>query len=148
MRVDFAFGADNRIAQAVSTTVKQVGRGVRLIVYCPDPQRADIYDRLLWSVDGTAFIAHDRFDQTDKDGAGDLAVYITNDRTWEKAASALQAGSWLLNLHDHCPPMPNAAQRVLEIVSIDDADRQQARARWRQYQQAGYALHAHQLGGT
>ena len=145
MRVDFAFGADDRVVQAVRTSAKQVGRGIRLIVYCPDLQRADTYDRLLWSVDGTSFIAHDRLNEA---VMGELAIYITDDRNWAQAASFLQAGSWLLNLHDQCPPLPNPAGRVLEIVSIDDTDRAHARERWRQYQQAGYVLHAHQLGGT
>ncbi len=144
MRVDFAFGADDRLVQAARTTIRQVGRGVRLIVYCPDSQRADRYDQLLWSLDDTAFVAHDRLDETDSD---DLAVYIIGDRTWKKAEAALKAGSWLLNLHDNCPPLANPAQRILEIVSTEDEDKALARARWRHYQQAGYALRAHQLAG-
>jgi len=145
MRVDFAFGADDRLVQAVRTSVKQVGRGIRLIVYCPDLQRAGAYDRLLWSVEGASFIAHDRLDET---VMSNLAIYIADDRNWTQAASVLQTGSWLLNLHDHCPPLPNPAVRILEIVSVDDLDRAHARERWRQYQRTGYALHAHQLGGT
>lgn len=142
MRVDFAFNADDRIAQAVRTTVKQVARGERVIVYCPLPARLTAYDNRLWSLEDTIFIAHERLDQSARPG---LSVYLVDDQCWEQAQPLLAGGAWLLNLHDDCPALPNPAQRILEVVSSDEADRVQARARWRRYQQAGLQLHAHQL---
>lgn len=142
MRVDFAFNAPDRIAQAVDTTVKQVSRGVHLLVYCPERQRAEQYDQLLWHTDGTNFIAHDWLTTT---ALPNLPVYLLDEEGWSMAPPALFESRWLLNLHDECPPLPTGSSRILEIVSTDPAERQLARLRWRYYEQAGHTLHAHEI---
>jgi DNA polymerase-3 subunit chi len=50
-----------------------------------------------------------------------------------------------MNLDADCPPGAEQFERILEIVSGDDADKQSARQRWRQYQAAGHILHAHDI---
>ncbi|AWB33768.1 DNA polymerase III subunit chi [Orrella marina] len=143
MRVDFAFDAHDRIAQAVRTTEKQVTRGNRVLVYTTDLARLKRYDRALWSLPGATFLAHDILSE---DAPPDLPVYLIQDQTGCNLARPLLAnGFWLLNLHDECPPLEQPVTRILEIVSSDDDDRALARNRWRSYQQAGYRLHAHQL---
>src|SRR3546814_19956383 len=59
------------------------------------------------------------------------------------AANGLQA--WLINLDLQCPPGAEHFERVLEIVSGHEDDKTAARQRWREYQQAGHELHAHDL---
>lgn len=143
MRVDFAFDAHDRIAQAVRTTAKQIIRGNRLLVYALDPVRLKRYDHALWSLPGASFIAHDALH---KPAPADLPVYLIQEpASREKAIPLLEDGYWLLNLDDQCPPLDLPARRILEIVSSDDQDRMLARNRWRTYQQAGFSMHAHQL---
>lgn len=143
MRVDFAFDAHDRIAQAVRTTEKQVSRGNRVLVYSTDPTRLKRYDRALWSLPGATFIAHDFLNEQ---APQDLPVYLVQDQAgYILARSLLESGFWLLNLDDQCPPLEQPVTRILEIVSSDEDDRIQARTRWSAYQEAGYRLHAHQL---
>lgn len=143
MRVDFAFDAHERISQAVRTTVKQVSRGNRILVYCDEISRLNQFDAALWSLPGTAFIAHEFLGG---DEQPDLPVYLVDaGMDWQASCDLLGTGFWLLNLSDDCPPLTQPIPRILEIVSADPQDRALARSRWRIYQQAGYALHAHQL---
>ena len=50
-----------------------------------------------------------------------------------------------MNLGHEMPNGFDAFKRVIEVVSLDDADRQQARARWKQYTSLGYDIERHDL---
>jgi len=143
MRVDFAFGAHDRLSQAVRTTVKQVRRGTRLIVHCTSDDRLNKFDQMLWAIDGPEYIAHDHLAYGPVPG---LMVYMSHSQTWELALPYLEQGYWLLNLDDQCPPLPSPAQRILEIVSIDEMEKQLARERWKHYKATGYEIKAYELG--
>jgi DNA polymerase-3 subunit chi len=51
----------------------------------------------------------------------------------------------LVNLGDAVPAGFDAFQRVIEIVSMDDEDRQQARARWKHYTALGFDIERYDL---
>ena len=142
-RVDFAFDADTRVQQAARSILRHVARGARLYVYCDDPDRMAQLDQSLWSTDDIAFVPHERLtdEQTEV-----LPVYLVDQATWPLVAARVQQTDWLVNLDDECPPEPMLFSRILEIVTREEADRHQARQRWRQYQALGAELHAHQLG--
>lgn len=146
LRVDFAFGAHDRIAQAVRTTERHVRKGTPLMVFCDDEQRLDRYDQQLWALEDTAFVAHERLTAHALEG---LKVYLIDTASWPllsaKLATAPYQSAWLLNLDDQLPPEPQALSRILEVVGPDDDDREKARKRWRQYQQLGADLHSHRL---
>lgn len=147
-RIDFAFGAPDRLRIACVVTRKRYLAGERVIAYCPNLQRLAQFDRLLWSFDPASFVPHV--------GAQDALALETPillssdapgpllDRLSVEATEG-QALPWLLNLDDHCAPDIERFARVMEIVSDDDADRQAARNRWRQYAAAGHDLRAHDL---
>jgi len=140
-RVDFAFNADARVAQAARSTLRHVARGARLFVYCDDPDRLKAFDLALWSTQDTTFVPHEML----HDGIDDLPVYLVDQASWPLVAARATDTDWLVNLDDDCPPEATLFTRVLEIVSQEDTDRELARARWRQYQAMGADLHAHQL---
>lgn len=147
-RIDFAFGAPDRLRTACVVTRKRYLAGERVIAYCPNPQRLAQFDRLLWSFDAVSFVPHV--------GAQDPLAMETPVLLSSDAPGALldrlsasategQALPWLLNLDDDCAPDVERFERVMEIVSGDDADRQAARTRWRQYAAAGHDLRGHDL---
>lgn len=142
-RVDFAFNADARVAQAARSALKQVARGVRLFIYCDDPERLDAFDQALWTTEDIGFVPHERL--TEKVST-DLPIYLVDQANWPLVAARATHDDWLLNLDDECPPEVTLFARVLEIVSQQTSDRQTARARWRQYQAMGLEVRAHQLG--
>jgi len=143
-RIDFAFGASDRLRAACQAARKRYQAGQRLVVYCADGGRLAAFDRMLWAFDDTSFVPHVLASDP---LAADTPVILTAAPP-QPAAAGSQAGEpWLLNLDDDCPPGYDGFARVLEIVSGDPADRQAARQRWRSYQSAGHAPHSHDLAG-
>jgi DNA polymerase-3 subunit chi len=140
-RIDFAFGATDKIAQACQTTLKQHLAGHKLVVYCSDAARLKAYDTKLWAVEPTAFVPHVM--ATDPLAEQTSIWLVSSDL--EQALARAPAGVWLLNLDEQCPPALGQTARVLEIVSDDDDDKAAARARWAQYKAAGHELKAHRL---
>ena len=140
-RINFAFGATERIAQACQTTLKQYLAGQKLLVYCSDVARLRQYDQKLWAVDEAAFVPHVWID----DPLASATPIILVAQDLERALEKVPADSWFLNLDDACPPTFGGLARVLEIVSEDPQDRDAARQRWRTYQAAGHDLKSFSL---
>jgi DNA polymerase-3 subunit chi len=140
-RIDFAFGATEKIAQACQTTLKQYLAGHKLLVYCSNAARLKAYDTKLWAVEPTAFVPHVMVSDP---LAEQTPIWLVSGDL-EQALARAPSGVWLLNLDEQCPPALGQTARVLEIVSEDDDDKNAARARWAQYKAAGHELKAHRL---
>ncbi|HUH59279.1 MAG TPA: DNA polymerase III subunit chi [Candidimonas sp.] len=157
-RIDFAFGAPDRLRMACEVVRKHVAAGRKLLVYTRDEQRLAHFDRLLWSFDPTAFIPHVHADDA---LAADTPVVLTlqspgpatvvpgvESGVQPEVQPGVNSGidqRWLLNLDLQCPPGVEAFERVLEIVSNHDEDKQAARERWVQYKAAGHTVHGHDV---
>lgn len=145
-RIDFAFGAPDRLRMACQVVRKRFLAGQRLVVYCKDGARLAAFDRMLWAFDDTAFVPHVLANDP---LASDTPVVLTAGDPVQAAQAAGQGDqpqpSWLLNLDDDCPPGFETFERLLEIVSDDPEDKQAARQRWRVYQTAGHPPQSHDL---
>jgi DNA polymerase-3 subunit chi len=141
-RIDFAFGAQDRLAQACQTVLRQYLAGQRVLVYCPDLTRLQTFDRQLWAVQDTAFVPHVF---SDNPAASQTAVLLVQNELLT-ALKLVTHEAWLVNLSDQCPETLGEISRVLEIVSEDEADKEAARKRWADYKAAGHELKAHRLG--
>ncbi|UYO94792.1 DNA polymerase III subunit chi [Pollutimonas sp. M17] len=141
-RVDFAFGATDRLRMACEVVRKHYLAGRPLLVYTQDKQRLARFDRLLWGFDPEAFVPHV---QADDPLAAQTLVLLTD--TSPVPAPNREPGPppWLINLDLQCPPGAERFERILEIVSGHEDDKNAARQRWREYQQAGHDLHAHDV---
>jgi DNA polymerase III subunit chi len=136
--VAFHFNAPDKLAYACRLLRKAVAAGSRVVVTAPADALARL-DTLLWTFSQTDFIAHAR----QPGGAAQLAdspVVLTED-----PAAELPHRQVLLNLGEAMPAGFEQYQRVIEVVSLDDADRQQARNRWKQYTERGYDISRHDL---
>lgn len=150
-RIDFAFGAPDRLRTACQVVRKRFLAGQRLVVYCKDGSRLAAFDRMLWAFDDTSFVPHVL--ANDPLAAETPVVLTAGDP--QQAAQAAQpappadgadpAPLWLLNLDNDCPPGFDTFERLLEIVSDDPNDKQAARQRWRVYQNAGHTPQSHDL---
>jgi DNA polymerase-3 subunit chi len=134
--ISFLHGARDRL-QAVATWLGQAGgEGRKVLVYVPLGEQRDQLDRLLWTHPATGFVPHCM------DGEK-LAV-----ETSIVLASTLDNpvhDGCLLNLSDEVPPGFSRFRQLIEIVSIDDADRRPGRERFRFYKERGYPLVAHDI---
>ena len=142
MRIDFAFGAPDRLRTACQTAHKQHQAGRRLVVYCGDGARLSAFDRMLWALDDISFVPHVL--ATDP-LASDTPVLLTAADPAGALPADQAAEAWLINLDDACPPGYDGYARLLVVVSGEAHDRQSARQRWRAYQAAGHDLHSHDL---
>ena len=141
-RVDFAFGAQEKLSQACQTTLRQFLAGQKIVVYCSDLSRLKAFDLKLWAVDDAAFVPHVMAD----DPLAPKTPIVMVHQNLEQALSNAPADAWLLNLDNEAPASLGAVSRVLEIVSDDEDDKTAARARWRCYQAAGHDVRSHRLG--
>lgn len=144
-RIDFAFGAPDRLRMACQVVRKRYLAGQRLVVYCKEGSRLAAFDRMLWAFDDTSFVPHVLANDP---LAAETPVVLTAGDPWQAAQAAVANGQpqpWLLNLDDACPPGFDAFERLLEIVSDDPDDKQAARQRWRPYQGAGHTPQSHDL---
>src|SRR3546814_3649663 len=61
-RIDFAFGAPNRLRMACDVVRKHYLAGRRILVYSRDQATLTRFDRLLWRFDPAAFVPHVKAD--------------------------------------------------------------------------------------
>ncbi|MFY3172596.1 DNA polymerase III subunit chi [Achromobacter xylosoxidans] len=144
-RIDFAFGAPDRLRMACQVVRKRYLAGQRLVVYCKEGSRLAAFDRMLWAFDDTSFVPHVLANDP---LAAETPVILTAGDPWQAAQAAVADGQpqpWLLNLDDACPPGFDAFERLLEIVSDDPDYKQAARLRWPAYQGAGHTPQSHDL---
>ena len=136
-QIKFYHNAPDRLIAACSITAKAVRQGHRVLVHAPDPALAQRFDNMLWSAQPLSFVPHVAADSP-------LAA-----RTPVVIASQLDNPPHtdvLVNLSDD--PVPAAFKRfdmLVEIVSTQDSDRQQARQRWQAFKEQGHAITAFDL---
>lgn len=141
-RVDFAFGAPDRLRTACDVVHKQYLLGRRLIIYLEDGRQLARFDHLLWGFKPSAFVPHVR--ANDELAAHTPIILCQSDPDPQLNQDNAKA-TWLLNLSNSYPPNVERFERILEIVSTDLRDREAARSRWKQYQSEGHTVRAHQL---
>lgn len=141
--IDFHFNTPDKVGYACRLLRKAVAaRGARVVVV-GDAATLEAVDVALWQLSPADFIAHCRSDAE----PGVLA----------RSPVVLSAGGdepaphhqVLLNLGADVPAGFGRFERLVDIVSDNEGDRQVARSRWRHYADRGYAITRHdfQAGG-
>lgn len=136
--VAFHFNAPDKLAYACRLLRKAVGGGARVVVTAPAEELARL-DSLLWTFSQTDFIAHVREPAEPRLLAASPVVLT------ESPEQPLPHRQVLVNLGDQLPAGFEHFERVIEVVSLDEGDRQQARGRWKQYTERGYTIVRHDL---
>ncbi|MEY4265718.1 MAG: hypothetical protein RIS90_253 [Pseudomonadota bacterium] len=135
--IAFHFNAPDRLAYTCRLLRKAVAAGARLVVTGP-AEALDRLDTELWTLSATDFVPHCRA-QAEPALLAASPVVLASD---PESAPHQQV---LLNLGTGVPPGFERFERVIEVVGLDDTDRQQARTRWRHYADRGYAMTRHDL---
>ena len=132
--VAFHFGAPDKVAYAARLLRKAVGTGARVMVLA-DSAALHRLDAALWASSATEFLAHCWLDAPATVVA--LSSVLLTDGGPEPAAPALDV---LVNLGDAMPLAFERFPRVIEVVGLDEGDRQHARQRWKAYAAQGLAI--------
>lgn len=136
--IAFHFNAPDKLAYACRFARKVQRSGARLVITAPEGV-LDLLDRMLWALSPQDFVAHCRSD------AGDALVYASPVLLTADVPSAPHH-EVLLNLRPDVPAEFERFDRLVEVVSAhDDADRAQARTRWRHYASGGHTIVRHDL---
>lgn len=138
-QIDFYTNVADKLSTACRIAAKAYSVGRRTLVLCPDGEVATRIDRMLWVTPATGFIPHCA-------SASPLAsaTPIIIDHRGEAPA----CDQVLLNLRTEWPPFFGRFERLIEIVSLDDADRKCARERFKFYRDRGYEIRTHDLNET
>jgi DNA polymerase-3 subunit chi len=136
-RIDFYHDVDDKLQFACRLAAKAVEQKMRVLVFAPDGGVARKIDQMLWTWPAVGFLPHCHA----RDPlAAETPVLMADDD------SHLPHDEVLFNLHHEQPAFFSRFQRLIEIVSRDDADRAPARERFRFYRDRGYEIHRHDMG--
>lgn len=138
--ISFYFNVPSRTAYACRLLRRARLQGMALTVTGPAEALQEI-DRELWAFSAPEFLAHSWIEQ-----AGDVPESLQATTIWLGAnpIDAPRHGA-LLNLGSAPPTAFETFERVFEVVSLDEADRQAARERWKSYARRGYPIKRHEV---
>lgn len=137
--VAFHFGVADRLAYACRL-LRKAYRSAALVCVTGPSELLDTLDRQLWTFEPLEFVPHWR-------GARETALpprLVHTPVVLVGEVDAAQARPVLVNLQADVPADFERHERIVEIVSRDEADRAQARARWRAYEKAGATITRHE----
>jgi DNA polymerase-3 subunit chi len=135
-RIDFYTHVEDRLKTACALAGKAHGLGLKVTVFCPDPETAQRFDRMLWMTPSISFVPHCA---PGDPLAAETPVIV--DFQGEK----LLHDEVLINLRPEWPPFFGRFQRLVEIVSRGDDAGWAARDRFRFYRDRGYEISTHDL---
>jgi DNA polymerase III subunit chi len=135
--VAFHFNAPDKLAYACRLLRKAVASGSQVVVTA---QAHDLehLDALLWTFSAQDFVPHALASAT-------AEVLAASPVVLSESLSQLPHRQVLLNLGHVVPDGFEQFERLIDVVSLDDADRQSARVRWKQYTTLGYSLTRYDL---
>lgn len=137
-RILFMHGAADRIRATARWLHQAWAQRQPVLVYVPDLEQAQQLDRILWTQPALSFVPH-------CDAASPLAaqtpILLTH------CLDAPHQEDCLLNLSNELPPTFSRFGQVVEIASVDDADRKPARERFKVYRDGGYAVESIDISG-
>ena len=136
--VAFHFNAPQKLAYACRLLRKAAASGAKVVV-TGEPQLLRELDVALWTFAPLEFVPHCYASSA---GAPVVAAspVVLADSTREAPHRQV-----LVNLGGPVPEGFEQFDRLIEVVTSDDEDRQQARARWKHYADRGYAITRHDL---
>jgi len=138
--IAFHFNAPDKVAYACRLLRKAVAANAKVLVLVPQEKMAQL-DESLWTFSQLEFLAHCVMDSPQALRQASPVHLATN----LDAMDAFTPRDVLLNLSDTVCVGFEQFVRVIEVVTLDDADRQHARSRWKQYTDQGFDIVRHDL---
>lgn len=135
--IAFHFNAPDRISYVCRLLRKAVGSGAKVVLTAPMAELEQV-DLALWTFSSTEFVSHCWLEASGSvlaQSAVVLAASLRNPPSFEV----------LVNLGPSVPSGFEQFKRLIEVVGMDQLDRQQSRQRWKYYTDAGYGITQHDL---
>ena len=139
-RIDFYIvDSDQKVSRsllACRLTEKAYSLKNQIYIYTADESQANEFDELLWTYRAGSFVPHQQLSAQD----GQCCPVLIGHADAPEGLNQV-----LINLDKTVPLFFSRFERVVEIVSQDETQRQQARERFKFYRDRGYDLHTHNL---
>lgn len=135
-QIDFYTHVSDRLRMACVLSSKAFARGLKVTVFCADETTVQRLDRMLWTTPAIGFVPH---------CAPDDPLAAVTPIILDCEGEHLLNDGVLLNLRPEWPPFFSRFQRLVEIVGLDEADRELARERFRFYRDRGYEIRTHDM---
>ena len=135
-QIDFYTHVQDKQLLACKLSAKALEQGLNVLVLTQDENVAASMDQMLWRIPATGFIPHCRA----RNPLAEMTPVIVDHDPGE-----LTHDQVLLNLGSERPAFFSRFQRLIEIVTMDEADRLAARERFRFYRDRGYDIRSHDM---
>jgi DNA polymerase-3 subunit chi len=136
--VTFHFNAPDKTGYACRLLRKAVGTGARVVVTGDSALLREL-DTALWTFSPLEFLPHCL-------GSGSPpAVLAASPVVLSESARSAPHQQVLVNLGSSVPEGFERFERLIEVVTVDEEERQQGRRRWKHYADRGYAITRHDL---
>ncbi len=138
--IAFHFNAPDKLTYACRLLRKAVASGAKVVVV-GDNASLQTLDTQLWTFAPLEFVPHCRADSPLEQR---MASPIVLSSQLDEGGS-LPHHQVLLNLGDAVMPGYERFERIIEVVTLEEQDRQNARQRWKYFADRGYAITRHDL---
>jgi DNA polymerase III subunit chi len=135
--IAFHFNAPDTMVYCCRLLRKAVAGGARVVVTGSSETLAQL-DAALWTFSPTDFVPHCSLDSDERIVAASPVILAGT-------IAATPHQQVLVNLGQQVPAGFERFERVIEVVGLEDEDRQLARGRWKHYTDRGYAITRHDL---
>lgn len=135
--IDFYTQVEDRLHVTCQLIHKAHAKNCRVVVLLANESALKKLDERLWTFQPQSFVPHCHVDDP---LAPHTPVLLMSDAT-----STATHDELLINLQSTPPAQFTRFSRLIEIVSTADADKAQARERFRFYRDRGYVLRTHDL---
>jgi DNA polymerase-3 subunit chi len=135
-QIDFYTHAENRQQTLATLAGKALARGLRMMILTADADATERVGRMLWTQPPIGFLPHCRAHHKLASVTPIILDHVAEPVVHEQV---------LVNLRDEAPPHFSRFERLIEIVGLDQTEREQARARYRLYRDRGYEIRTHDM---
>ncbi len=136
--IAFHFNAPGKLAYACRLLRKASASGSTVAVVGDAALLAKL-DEQLWSFSALDFVPHGRVESMTAEQSDITPIWLCT------TAPQGHGRQVLVNLTQAVQEGFDTFERVIEVVSQDEADRQTARQRWKHYSEGGYEIVRHDL---
>lgn len=135
-QIDFYVQVEDRHDAIRKLCLKAQAMKTRLAIWANDRGQCQQLSRILWSVPSTGFVPHV--------GCADPLAQVTA-VILDCEPGPFPHDQVLINLRAEVPPFFSRFQRLIEVVSTAEDDKQAARVRFRHYRDRGYEIRTHDM---
>lgn len=130
-RIDFHLNVENHLQYTCRLVRKAFSQNLKVVCFSTNLENLRELDDLLWTFSDDDFLPHV---MTGHEQIHDTPIVLTN------KVEDIRHYDLLINLDKDCPSFFARFDRLVEIVGLDETNKEQARDRYRFYKDRGYPL--------